>query len=372
MAYTKVTDEDREGKGVTGLPDVPQLTTSEMQEKFDELGNVGIDALNNLIDELEDETGADSLGATVPEGLEAEANVGSILGALSHGISNLEGDSHTHTNKETLDTITTPVKLQYDRISSMLANTSAVSNGITDDEHSIITGHAVVNYVSQMGGGDMLKSMYDADNDGIVDNAEAVQGRTTTTDATAITAPTSTTGKRLPTASAIHTVYEELNTSIDSKIAKSSIKTSQSTSNSTVPSSKLLNTVTNNLTSAIEALSGEVIRKVDSFTVKGYPTLEEHSFQLEEGHVYMVNAITHALVGANLDKGAPYGGVGSFYMFADYFSDGTNWYKQIIPSSIVGYGSWFPGITPDNTNLIAKLTTMYGYMTEYTIYDLPV
>lgn len=37
MAFEKITDTSLTNKGVTGLPDVPGLTTAEMQAKFDEL-----------------------------------------------------------------------------------------------------------------------------------------------------------------------------------------------------------------------------------------------------------------------------------------------------------------------------------------------
>lgn len=54
MAYEKITAEDTNGKGVVGLPDSPQLDTTSMQKKFDELAtDVIIPKFNQLIDELE-------------------------------------------------------------------------------------------------------------------------------------------------------------------------------------------------------------------------------------------------------------------------------------------------------------------------------
>ena len=45
MAFTKITDEQQEAMGVTGLPDTPLLDTHDMQVKLDELDNAAIDWL---------------------------------------------------------------------------------------------------------------------------------------------------------------------------------------------------------------------------------------------------------------------------------------------------------------------------------------
>ena len=53
MAFEKITEEDLEGKGVTGQPDIPGLSASEMQEKMEEIvRSVVIPAINNMIDEI--------------------------------------------------------------------------------------------------------------------------------------------------------------------------------------------------------------------------------------------------------------------------------------------------------------------------------
>ena len=98
----KISSADRSGKGVTGLPDTPGLSTGDMQARFDSLGNLAIDKFNAVVD--------------------------------------------------------------------------AVSDTVINDDTKLPTMKAIVNYVQVMGGGDMLKSVYDADNDGIVDNSEALQG----------------------------------------------------------------------------------------------------------------------------------------------------------------------------------------------------
>lgn len=62
--FTKITDSDLTNKGVVGLPDTPNLSTTEMQEKFDEIANdVIIPKFNNLVDEMADSSAAENIGA---------------------------------------------------------------------------------------------------------------------------------------------------------------------------------------------------------------------------------------------------------------------------------------------------------------------
>lgn len=98
----KISSADRSGKGVTGLPDTPGLSTGDMQARFDSLGNLAIDKFNNLVD--------------------------------------------------------------------------AVNDIVTNDPTKIPTMKAIVDYVISMGGGDMTKAVYDTDDDGVVDNSEALNG----------------------------------------------------------------------------------------------------------------------------------------------------------------------------------------------------
>lgn len=50
----KITSADRAGKGVTGLPDTPGLSTGDMQARFDSLGNLAIDKFNAVVDSVGD------------------------------------------------------------------------------------------------------------------------------------------------------------------------------------------------------------------------------------------------------------------------------------------------------------------------------
>lgn len=98
----KITAADRTGKGVTGLPDTPGLSTGDMQARFDSLGNLAIDKFNAVVD--------------------------------------------------------------------------SVGDVVVNDDTKLPTMKAIVDYVVSMGGGDMTKAVYDIDDDGVVDNAEALNG----------------------------------------------------------------------------------------------------------------------------------------------------------------------------------------------------
>jgi len=172
MAFSKITDAERIGKGVSGLSDTPNLETSEMQRKFDELGNMAVDGLNNLVDELSANTAASNIGIAIPEGVTASNNVQSVVNALAREAGDNTALAHGHTNKSVLDLITATVKERYDHVSALFARITNVAQSVSDDTAAVPTGHAIVNYVSRMGGGDMLRATYDTDNDGIVDMAE--------------------------------------------------------------------------------------------------------------------------------------------------------------------------------------------------------
>lgn len=98
----KISAADRVGKGVTGLPDTPGLSTGDMQARFDSLGNLSIDKFNALVD--------------------------------------------------------------------------AVGDVIENSTEKVPTMAAIVAYVVSMGGGDMIKAVYDTNDDGVVNNASQLEG----------------------------------------------------------------------------------------------------------------------------------------------------------------------------------------------------
>lgn len=74
---------------------------------------------------------------------------------------------------------TTAMQERFDSLANL---TIEKYNGLVDaveetvtNEAKLVTGAAIVDYVSELGGGDMMKAIYDTDNDGVVDNAENSQ-----------------------------------------------------------------------------------------------------------------------------------------------------------------------------------------------------
>ena len=63
--------------------------------------------------------------------------------------------------------------LSIDKFNAVVDSVGDVSS---NDPNKLPTMKAIVDYVISMGGGDMAKSVYDTDNNGIVDNAEALGG----------------------------------------------------------------------------------------------------------------------------------------------------------------------------------------------------
>lgn len=76
---------------------------------------------------------------------------------------------HTHTNKATLDAIDATTKGKYDALVTLLNGIVEIEAAVTNDATKIPTGAAIVDYVSGLGGGDMLKATYDANGDDVAD-----------------------------------------------------------------------------------------------------------------------------------------------------------------------------------------------------------
>ena len=150
MAFTKITDEDRSGLGNVGQPDTPGLTTAEMQAVMDELPNLAIDKFNDHIDELEAEAAATSLGAAVPTGLTASANIQSIINAFYVLIAALNNSKHSHANKTTIDAITATVKENYDALVLLFTGIVQVASTVTNATTSIPTCNAVKTYADNL------------------------------------------------------------------------------------------------------------------------------------------------------------------------------------------------------------------------------
>ncbi|WP_173432006.1 hypothetical protein [Sharpea azabuensis] len=148
MAFKKITDEDRAGKGNVGQSDTPGLTTAEMQEVMDSLPNLAIDKFNELIDALNETTAAVNMGATVPDGITAQPNVQSILNAMVLNLALNTQSRHTHANKTALDGLTQEGIDDYNRLSILFTAILSLETAITDNDAALPTSGAVVDYVT--------------------------------------------------------------------------------------------------------------------------------------------------------------------------------------------------------------------------------
>ena len=150
MAFTKITDEDRSGKGNVGRSDTPQLSTYEMQTVLDELANLAIDGLNKHVSEEEANTGAINIGATVPTGFEASENVQSVLNSIAAKTRDTASDKHSHSNKDVLDKITESAVTNWDSVSTLFAAIKTIQTTLVSSTTAIPTSSAVVNYISNL------------------------------------------------------------------------------------------------------------------------------------------------------------------------------------------------------------------------------
>lgn len=148
--FSKVDESKIRAAGVTPLPDSPLLQPAALKAKFDEKGDMALEAFNNHIDEISDTTGALNIGIRTPDGITANPNVQGNIDAIALIALLNQASRHTHNNKTVLDTITQDQKEDYDRISLMLMNIEHVRGTITvasasDDE--VPTTKAVADFV---------------------------------------------------------------------------------------------------------------------------------------------------------------------------------------------------------------------------------
>lgn len=132
MINTKITSADLANKGVVGLPDAPGLSTQDMQSKFDEIAvDVLVPKHNALIDTLMGTTGAAGIGSahgTVADHIAATENPHSVTAAQVGAYTKVEADAQ------------------------------------------------IAKRIVEIGSADMSKAVYDANNNGIVDNSEKLGG----------------------------------------------------------------------------------------------------------------------------------------------------------------------------------------------------
>ena len=142
MAFTRITEQDLEGKGVMGQPEVPGLSAAEMQASVEQIvREVAIPGVNRLADELEEETGAASIGMERPSGV-AQSVPATVQGVVE---AHVESRANPH------------------------AVTAAQVGAYTRAE----TDAAIDGKVVEIGAGDMAKAVYAANGEtGVVDRAQ--------------------------------------------------------------------------------------------------------------------------------------------------------------------------------------------------------
>lgn len=140
MAFSKITDQERLGKGNVGQPDTPLLTTTEMQEQMDSLPNLGIDGFNRFIDEITDKTAAQNIGCEPPSGITAQNNIKAIFNAIVLDYANAKTYAHTHQNKQQLDIIDVNFIAGVGSLISMLAAISRVDPYIDVEAQDLSSG----------------------------------------------------------------------------------------------------------------------------------------------------------------------------------------------------------------------------------------
>lgn len=148
MAFSKITNEERQGKGNVGQPDTPLLTATEMQEQMDSLANLGIDKFNTFIDEISDPSASSNIGCTPPASITtANRTLFGVLTAIADIANTSDALAHSHANKETLDTLTETLVDELVAINTMLTGITSISSTITDDATKIPTCKGVVDYI---------------------------------------------------------------------------------------------------------------------------------------------------------------------------------------------------------------------------------
>ncbi len=141
MALEKITPADLQGKGVVGLPAVPGLDAPDMQRKFDEIAtDVIVPKFNRLAETLAGGEGAASVGAG--EGTVAQALAGLAQDKADRG--------------------------------NVLEKDNAAAYTPSQPYHPA-TKQYVDNLQFEAGAGDMIKAVYDTDQDGRVNEAEWAQ-----------------------------------------------------------------------------------------------------------------------------------------------------------------------------------------------------
>lgn len=137
MALVTISEQELGSVGVELLDDQPELQPDAMKEKFEETAKQLLaPKFNELVEQLEAETAAESLGAAVPEGL-SEKTAKTVQAVLAALMAYIQAHEARKDNPHTV--------------------TAAQAGAYTKEE----TDSAIDAKVEQIGAGDMAKATYD-------------------------------------------------------------------------------------------------------------------------------------------------------------------------------------------------------------------
>lgn len=135
MSFTRIDNSDLTNVGVIGLPDTPGLSTTAMQEKFEETSRaVIIPKHNTLIDELESTEGASNIGT---------ANGGSVQGEIDVIAGKINKASADSTEAlTTVKSMNTIIKQVSDDSTQMKTEFAGIKTDVTSLKADNVTNKA--------------------------------------------------------------------------------------------------------------------------------------------------------------------------------------------------------------------------------------
>lgn len=175
MSFTSITDEELENMGVTGLPDIPELTTEEMQAQFDEYPQFLKDKFKTHISEEEADTAAGNIGAKIPneladmlenlteEQIAALKKIQPILDELAKRTKDLKDW------QDAADANFSPTELNTGAFHADATEVTVPTVDTSDVSGKAASTEFVNNKMQAIGAGDMAKSIYDPNNRGRVE-----------------------------------------------------------------------------------------------------------------------------------------------------------------------------------------------------------
>ena len=183
--FDKITEQEVTNAYVQSAPDKLAGSAQENKRIFDRLPLLIIDKFNDFITAITGQSGASDIGAeAIKEG--GATNVQGILGELAieaDALAKGKVDAQEGKGLSTND-LTNELKETYNTASEraeVLKDITAIETTVSTSDNKIPTSNAVKkaidDKVSELGAGDMTKAVYDADGNGVVDDAEKLGGQ---------------------------------------------------------------------------------------------------------------------------------------------------------------------------------------------------